>query len=168
MGRPSFSWQLTKWKHHSWNTKDPNIRPWDIKHRAQKMPTLTDHRTSLRVPFFSLGTGKNMLTMANEMAVGRNSWLYGFLFGLTIWVCICAQVWICICGIVWWIVNVRVNGTKSVLSLTDELWTGCGLGHHTTCYCFGWHFAQQNSILGGQTISNVFKILLDVNCGAKF
>ena len=152
---------LLKYKRSKYKTRD-------IKHRAQKIQLWQTIEHPWESHFFRWAQARTCSTMANEMEVGRNSWTHGFVFGLTIWVCICAQVWICICGIVWWIVNVRVNGTKSVLSLTDELWTGCGLGHHTTCYCFGWRFAQQNSILGGQSISNIFKILLDVNGGAKF
>ena len=43
------------------------------------MPTLTDPRISMRVPFFSLGTGKNMLTMANEMYVGGQEFIIQFV-----------------------------------------------------------------------------------------
>ena len=35
------------------------------------MPTLTDHRTSMRVPFFSLGTGKNMLNNGKRNGGGQ-------------------------------------------------------------------------------------------------
>ena len=51
------------------------------KTKSTKASALTDHRTSLRVPFFSLGTGKNMLTMANEMYVGGQEFMIQFVFG---------------------------------------------------------------------------------------